>query len=133
MVDFLIRWIAALVLVLATFNPTEYNYVRWAIESAGGRLPLVVLCGLVLLVGYIIYLRATFRSIGPIGMGLVAAIIGAVIWVLIDFGVLTLDNPTAITWIGLVGLSLILGIGLSWSHVRRRLSGQSDMDDIGDE
>ena len=27
---------------------------------------------------------------------------------------------------------LILGVGLSWSHVRRRVSGQSDKDDLGD-
>ena len=133
MVDFLIRWIAALVLVFATFNPTDYNYIRWATEAGAGRLPLVVLCGLILLVGYIIYLRATFRSIGPLGVALVAAIIGAVVWVLIDYGILNLEHPTAITWVGLLALSLILGIGLSWSHVRRRLSGQSDMDDIGDD
>ena len=33
-------------------------------------------------------------------------------------------------WLGLIALSLVLGIGLSWSHVRRRLSGQADMDDV---
>lgn len=66
-------------------------------------------------------------------MALVAAVIATVVWVLIDFGILSLENPTAITWVGLIGLSLILGIGLSWSHIRRRLSGQSDMDDVGDE
>jgi len=27
-------------------------------------------------------------------------------------------------------LAFVLGIGLSWSHVRRRLSGQADMDDV---
>ncbi len=34
------------------------------------------------------------------------------------------------TWIGLVALATVLGIGLSWSHVRRYLSGQSDVDDV---
>ncbi len=130
MVEFLLRWLAALVLVLATFNPTDYNFIRWASERGGGQFPLVLLVGLILLIGYIIYLRATFRSIGPVGVVLVAALIGTLVWVLVDFGILSLENPTAITWIGLVGLSFILGIGLSWSHVRRRLSGQSDMDDV---
>lgn len=130
MVDFLLRWLAALILVLATFNPTDYNFVRWAAERGGGQFPLVLLVGLILLIGYIIYLRATFRSIGPIGIILVVALIGSLVWVLIDFGILSLENPTAITWIGLIGLSFVLGIGLSWSHVRRRLSGQADMDDV---
>ena len=85
-----------------------------------------------LLVGYIIYLRATLRSIGAFGMALVLAIVGALIWVAQDFGWLDLRDPTLNTWIALVALATVLGIGLSWSHVRRRLSGQSDMDDVDD-
>ena len=83
-----------------------------------------------LLTGYVIYLRATLRSIGAFGMLLVTAIFGALIWVLIDWGILTLENPTLTTWLGLLALSLVLGIGLSWSIVRRRLTGQTDVDDI---
>ena len=26
--------------------------------------------------------------------------------------------------------SLVLGVGLSWSHIRRAISGQADMDDV---
>jgi len=63
-------------------------------------------------------------------MVLFLAIAVALIWVLVDYGFLHLDNPTQNLWLGLVALSLVLGIGLSWSHVRRRLSGQSDMDDV---
>jgi hypothetical protein len=33
-------------------------------------------------------------------------------------------------WLALFALSFVLGIGLSWSHVRRALSGQADMDDV---
>jgi drug/metabolite transporter (DMT)-like permease len=91
---------------------------------------LVVLAGLVLLAGYIIYLRATFRSIGVPGMVLVAAIFAALVWVLIDWGILGLENRSLNVWLGLLALSLILGIGLSWSIVRRRLTGQTDVDDI---
>ena len=29
-------------------------------------------------------------------------------------------------------LSLILAVGLSWSHIRRRLTGQVDVDDLED-
>jgi hypothetical protein len=33
-------------------------------------------------------------------------------------------------WIGLVMVATILAIGMSWSHVRRRLTGQADVDDV---
>jgi len=127
---FVLRWLVALGLLSATFNPTEWNYIRWTRENFSEQMPLAVLLGLVLLVGYIVYLRATLRSIGPFGMGLVLALVGAMLWVLHDFGILTLENTSMNVWLGLISLSLVLGIGLSWSHVRRRLSGQADMDDV---
>jgi hypothetical protein len=127
---FLLRWLFAFVLLAATFNPTPWNFVRWAEANWREQMPLAVLLGLILLAAYAIYLRATLRSIGPLGMMLVAALVAALLWVLIDFGVLSLSNPTLNTWLGLLALSVVLGIGLSWSIVRRRLSGQADVDDV---
>ena len=129
-VSFLLRWIAALVLVLVTYNPTELNYVRWALGDNGTSLPVVILIGVVLLVGYVIFLRATFRSIGAFGILLVAALVGAFLWVLYDFGVISLDDPGLLTWIGLLAVSFMMGVGLSWSIIRRALSGQLDVDDV---
>jgi len=126
---FLLRWIFAFVLVAATFNPTQWNYFRWAAKNYSEQLPLAVLLGLVLLIGYIIFLRATLRSIGAFGMFLVLAVVGALVWVLYDYGLLSLDNTNAMVWLGIVAMSIVLGIGLSWSFVRRALSGQYDVDE----
>ncbi|MEP1587270.1 MAG: DUF6524 family protein [Tateyamaria sp.] len=124
------RWLCAFGLLAVTYNPTQYNYVRWVLDFGRDNLSIAVLVGLFLLIGYIIYLRATLRSIGTFGMLLVLAVAGAMIWVLYDLGILRLDDPGLITWLALLALSLVLGIGLSWSHVRRYLSGQSDIDDV---
>ena len=127
---FVLRWLIAFVLLSVTFNPTDWNFVRWAQANFDGQLPLVLLLGLILLTGYIVYLRATLRSIGGFGMMLVVALFGALIWVLYDWGLLSLENRSLNTWLGLIALSLVLGIGLSWSIVRRRVTGQTDVDDI---
>ena len=126
----LTRWLAALALLAVTYNPTPYNYVRWSMTDGAENLSVAVFAGLVLAVGYIIYLRATLRSIGAFGMLLVAAIVGALLWVLFDFGLLRIDDPGLNTWLGIFALSVVLGIGLSWSIIRRRLSGQADVDDV---
>ena len=126
----LTRWLFALILLAATYNPTEFNYVRWVADYGGQNLSVAVLFGLLLAVGYIIYLRATLRSIGAFGMILVLAVVAALLWVLYDLDMLDLDNRNLNTWLGLLALSVVLGIGLSWSLVRRRLSGQADVDDI---
>ncbi len=127
---YFMRWLFAFALIAATFNPTEWNYIRWSVANFDQSLSVVVLSGLLLIVAYIIYLRATLRSIGAFGMGLVMALVAAMIWVLYDMGLLSLDNQSMNTWLGIFALSVVLGVGLSWSHVRRALSGQSDMDDI---
>ncbi|GAB4265500.1 MAG: hypothetical protein Kow0013_13730 [Pararhodobacter sp.] len=130
---FLIRWLIAFVLLAATWNPTPLNYLRWAAGHWETDLPLTVLGGLILVVGYVIYLRATLRSIGPIGMALVAAVFGALLWVLVDRGLLQIGNSALNQWLGILLSSLVLGIGLSWSILRRRISGQVDIDDVDEE
>ncbi len=127
--DFLIRWVFALALVLLTFNPTSWNYVAW-MRDTEGDLPLKALAGLVLAVGYVIYLRATWRAMGLFGIALVLALLAAIGWVLVDQGLLDPNNEVLATWLILFAAGTVLGIGLSWSHIRRILSGQLDVDDV---
>ena len=127
---FLLRWAFAFILLAATYNPTDWNLVSWSMANYRAQIPLTILATLVLLVGYIIYVRATLRSIGLFGMVLILAVAGTLIWVLFDFGWIDLADPKFNTWLSLAVLSLVLAIGLSWSIVRRKLSGQADVDDI---
>jgi Family of unknown function (DUF6524) len=125
-----LRWLGAFVLLAATFNPTQWNYTRWVEANWASQTPLAVFLGLILAVGFMIYGVATLRSIGPFGVLLIAAIFGAGLWVLIDWGVLALGNSNLNVWLAIFALSIILGIGLSWSILRQRLSGQASVDEI---
>jgi hypothetical protein len=86
----------------------------------------------VLLIAWIVFLKATLESLGLLGIVLGGALFGCVIWWLIDIGLLSLDSTTALTWIILLVLSLVLAAGMSWSHIRRHLTGQVDMLDDHD-
>jgi hypothetical protein len=129
-VSFLLRWVAALVLVFATFNPLGLSYFHWMISPTEGQLPLKVLAGIALLVFYIIYLRATWRSIGPLGVALALAFFGAFVWVLVSLDVLAWHQTTVMAYVALILIATVMAMGLSWSHIRRRLSGQADIDDV---
>jgi hypothetical protein len=48
----------------------------------------------------------------------------------IDFGLVDTAKPTVMAYLLLILVSLVMAVGLSWSHVRRRVSGQSDIDDL---
>lgn len=126
---FILRWIFAFVLVVATYNPTQWNYISWVSANFRDQMPLAVLFGLLLLVGYVIYFSATLRSIGMFGMLLVAALVAAILWFIYDRGWLALNSGSLNTWIGLIALSVILGVGMTWSIVWRRISGQLDVDE----
>ena len=127
---FLLRWLFAILLVLITYNPTHYSLFHWLYPFENQQLPLKILSILVLLVVYIIFLRATFRSIGLLGIILAFGVSSTLVWLFIDQGWMRVDNYKAFTWILLLVIGTILGIGVSWSHIRKKLTGQFDTDDV---
>ena len=130
--SFLGRWIFALVLVLGSYNPTQWCYFSWATAETTTFVPIVAIVGLVLLIGWIMFIRATFMSMGWLGITLGAALFGCIVWLMVDLEWLSLDSEGTIAWIVLIILSLILAVGMSWSHIRRRMSGQFDVDEKDD-
>ena len=129
--DFLWRWGLALVLVLATVNPSGWSWLHWARTAfdGDGLGPVHYFTGVILLAGWAMLIVATHRSLGMLGSVISAAIIGTGIWFLVDLGVLSAGSVNAITWLALIALATLLAVGLSWSHVWRRMSGQLEVDD----
>jgi TRAP-type mannitol/chloroaromatic compound transport system permease large subunit len=115
--------------VCLTWNPTRYNYVEWARAQWSSLMPLVVFVGLVLLIAWIFFGRATARSLGVLGITLSLALAATVIWISFYYGLVSTASTTLISWIVLALLAAILAMGMSWSHLRRSWSGQVDVDD----
>ncbi len=133
MQGFLLRLLFAFLLVMLTYNPSGYSYVHWLQKSFSHFGPLLGLAGISLIIGWVIYIRATLRSLGLVGLILAVLFFGTLIWLFIDWGWLGLNNVTAVSWVILVLLSFVLAIGISWSHIRRKLSGQVDTDIVDEE
>ncbi|MCA9738691.1 MAG: DUF6524 family protein [Gemmatimonadota bacterium] len=132
----LVRLLAAALLVHLTYNPFGFSYYDWALEPLfrGPRPPghpsaLMFLGGVLLLIGWAVFVQATRRSLGMKGALLVVALGGGVVWLLVEQGLLSARGAPAITEIILAVISLLLGIGLSWSLISRRLTGQVDTDE----
>ena len=128
---FIFRFIAALLLVLATYNPSEISFFDWVQKALSGRTlgPEHFFVGVLLLIGWSFYVVATIRSLGTLGLLLGGAFFATLIWLLIDFGVLSVSSAASVTWIALVCLAGLLSIGLVWSHVWRRVTGQVEVND----
>lgn len=128
--EFLYRFVAAIVIVFVTFNPEGYSYYHWALEDIASITILKAFVGVALLIGWVILLRATLGSLGIIGLILAISFFGLGTWLLVDFFELDLNNLKVISYVIEVVLSFVLSIGVSWSHVRRRVSGQVDTDEV---
>lgn len=128
--DFLWRWLGALVLVLATWNPSGYSYVGWVRHAMGadGLSAAHFLVGAVLVAGWVVFGVATRNSLGSLGIIVGALVIGTLIWFLSDIGLVQAGSASAIAWLALIALATLLAVGLSWSHIWRRLSGQLEVD-----
>lgn len=128
--DFLWRWLGALTLVLASYNPSGHSYLHWLRKAvAGGGLgPEHFLVGAALAAAWVVFVVATRNSLGTLGTFVGAAVIGTLIWFLSDIGLVKAGSATAVTWLALIALATLLAVGLSWSHVWRRLSGQLEVD-----
>lgn len=124
------RFVIAFLMVCLTWNPTRFSYTRWAVNNWQDLAPLVLFVGLCLLIGWVVFLRATARSLGPFGIGLAVALAASILWIIIRYDLIDPSNSTTLSWVVLTLFSAVLSAGMSWSHLRRRWSGQADIDDV---
>ena len=129
--DFVLRFAAALALVLLTYNPTEYCFVRWLAQDirTGSLGALHALAAVTLLIGWTVFLNTARDSLGTVGVVLGAAFCAALVWVLVDFDLIEVGSGTAVIWIVLVCVAAVLAVGMAWGHWKRQASGQVDVDE----
>lgn len=128
-----LRFLFSAILIFATYNPEGYSWIDWVWSDFPAITLEQALVGVLLLIGWVIYLRATLRSLGIFGLILATAFFGLLVAVLFKWGWLSLDSSKLLAYVVEVVLAIILAVGMSWSHIRRRLSGQADMDDVDEQ
>ena len=122
----------AMLLVLATFNPSGHSYFHWVAGTFPKVTPAQAVVGIALLVLWVFLWRSMMQAIGSLGLILMAAFTVALVWLFVSWGWLDIRNATTLAWVVLVALGLILGVGMSWAIVRRELTGQASVDEVED-
>lgn len=130
--SFLLRLAFALAVVLLTFNPSGLSFFHWARDAflASSLGPLHALAGIMLLIGWVLFVNATRHSLGLFGVALVAGLFAVLVWMLTFYDVIKSSSGDVLMWMVLVGVAVVLTVGMSWGHIRRRLSGQATVDEI---
>ncbi len=127
---FLTRLFGVLFIVFSTYNPTGWSLWHW-FEHAWPRdwtllLPLASLY----LVAYVLLILAAFRALRPSGVALVTALLGSIAWVLVDAGIVPLNNGGDLSIILLYMGGGLLAIGVSWASAWVMLTGQVIVDNL---
>ena len=123
----MIRVALALALVLLTFNPSGHSFFGWITAPPPGITAAKALAGVALLIGWVICLRSAYVALGRLGLVLGSALLTALVWLLVDWKVIDLGGGSALTWIALVMVGIVLGLGLTWSLIRARITGQVEV------
>ena len=79
-----------------------------------------------------LFVQATRQSLGLFGILLVAGLFAVLVWMLFFYDVVKTASNATLTWLVLVGVAVVLTTGMSWAHIRRRLSGQATVDEVRD-
>jgi hypothetical protein len=122
----LVRIALALTLVLVTFNPTGYSLFHWITAAPVAVTPGKGLAVLALVIGWVVCLRTAFIALGKFGLLLGVALFGVLVWFLVDRNLVSLGG-SGIVWVALIVVGVLLGIGLSWSLIRARATGQIEV------
>jgi hypothetical protein len=125
-IGILVRMLAVLFLVAATYNPSGYSYYHWAFRGSTDYWALKIFLGLLILFGYVFCVYATWRSLRLMLSVPLLLVIFCCLWLLSDWGVLDLSDWLQRTLALETSLVILLGTGVSFSLIRYRLSGQLD-------
>lgn len=128
MLGIVVRFLAALVLVFATWNPTGRSFYHWLMGNQSNVSALLVFAGVVLVIGWFLFLHATLESLGLLGIILTLAFFGSLTWLVFDLGWLS-TNQGVLCYVVLVVIAAILAVGMSWANIWRRLSGRVEMEE----
>jgi hypothetical protein len=123
----LARGAFALALVLLTFHPSGGSFYHW-LTAPGSELAVKAFAGGLLLIGWVMCLRSACTSLGLVGAVLIAALLATAVWMLVDYHVIDAGGRATLVGIGLAIAGIVLGIGLSRSLIRARMTGQVEVD-----
>jgi len=127
---FVARWLAALFLVFATYNPSGYSYCDWIADIDGGHWVLKALVTIILFITYATFILATLRSLGLFGVMTWALFFGSIVWLMINIGIIQTLSVRMCVTIALTISANVFAVGISWSYIRLRLSGQADTNNV---
>lgn len=121
-------WLTLLtVLCYAVWNPWGNSISKMMIGDA--ELSTKLLVGVVLVIVFGIFINATYRALGKVGLSLYLIFLGAIFYFLIDHQILDPNNLSAIKYVAPFLIALLLAIGSQGAKIYRSITGRVAVED----
>lgn len=118
-------WLWLLILTIlcyAVWNPSGHSFFHMLIgDQAAGSTKLLL--GIILIIIFGIFGKATASSLGKWGLILYAVLVGAVLFFLYDHDVLNKDNAGSLKYIAPFLVALLLAVGSQGAKIYRAITG----------
>ena len=124
-------WLLLIVVTLYTiYNPLGFCVLGLWLLGDEVALPVKLLVTAIPVALLGLYVYGTWRSIGLVGIAILAILLGLTLWVLAYFGIFDPADAGLWSWMAQPLLALILAVGFQWSRIWRGATGQVSVDDI---
>ena len=123
---FLNRILLSTLLVFGTYNPSGNSYHHWLMRTETLTIPQVFV-GIALLIGWVTMARMAFLSIGYFGIAAISLMVLMGITFGVGLGFFGFEDVRITKYLVLFWIALVFGIGISWSFVQKRISGERDV------
>jgi len=121
--SFLIRWLAVSTLVFATYNPSGYSYVHWLGTWQTELVALKIAVGLIIVGAFWMLIFATWLVLRVLGLYLLLAMVLSLAVAAWQLGLVPTTSDS-LQFLLLAMIATYLTIGVSYGHIRYRLTGQ---------
>jgi hypothetical protein len=129
---FFTRLSGVLFIVFSTYNPTGWSLWHWFEHNWPRDWTLLLPLASLYLVAYVLLILAALRSLRAGGVLLVIALLGSIVWLLVDAGIVPLSNGGDLSIILLYMGGSLLAIGVSWASAWVMLTGQVIVDNLSE-
>jgi len=123
---FLNRILLSTLLVFGTYNPSGNSYHHWLMRTETLTIPQVFV-GIALFIGWVTMARMAFLSIGYFGVAAISLMVLMGITFGVGLGFFGFEDVRITKYLVLFWIALVFGIGISWSFVQKRISGERDV------
>ncbi len=129
---YMLRFITSAVLVIGAWNPMEFSIYHYVVNANNPMDAWNILLGVIWVIFLMTLSIATFKALGLVGKVIFLIFAGALAYLSLQEGWVSLESPESIQWFVLIALSMLGGFGLSGAIFWRRLTGQVVTDEALD-